>query len=161
MHEKNPRYLNTINIVEKLKNAFEKKGGDFSDVSKLREPAEIANALIKKIFTMGDNKDASGRSIKSESTERYYINNIMSILYNWILPHIGKSAKYRHEKLRFLGHLFNRLLLVEMDIIASSYRDTLNYKRIYPAGYTLAKGFKGAFNLSIIQKIKKTCKKMF
>lgn len=161
MNERNPRYLNTINIVEKLKNAFEKKSGDFSEVSKLREPAEIANALIKKIFIMGDNKDASGKSIKSESTERYYINNIMSILDNWILPHVGKSAKCRHEKLRFLGHLFNRLLLVEMDIIASSDRDTLNYKRIYPAGYTLSKGFKGAFNLSIIQKIKKTCKKMF
>ena len=159
--EENPnRYSISQNIIEILKKAFFKPGS-FAELAKMYEPTMIATA-ISHIINPYESRESTGRKIKNVNKERSYNKNLMNMIDEKVLlPHIGKTAKYRHEKARFLGHLINRLLLVEMEIIKETDRDALNFKRIYSAGLTMAKQFKNNFNLAVIQKIKLRCRNLF
>jgi DNA-directed RNA polymerase beta subunit len=70
-------------------------------------------------------------------------------------PHIGLSPEYRMKKLRFFGHLVNKLLLVHLGIVEPTDRDSYRSKRVHAAGTSMAKTFKTHFNIAFVQPIKK------
>jgi len=92
---------------------------------------------------------------------KYLITNIVQLLDKWVLPHIGVGPETRHTKLRYLGYLIHKMLLVEMQIMEPTDRDSLKNKRINAAGMSYAKAFKRDFNLTVIQPIKKKLRKDF
>ena len=79
---------------------------------------------------------------------------------NKLFPHIGNKIEHRIRKLRFLGHLINKLLRVDQELLDSTDRDYRN-KRVHAAGTSLAKAFKTDFNFTIVQEIRKRLSKDF
>jgi DNA-directed RNA polymerase beta subunit len=63
--------------------------------------------------------------------------------------------------MRYLAHLIRSMLLVKMQIVPSTDRDSLKNKRINAAGRAYAKTFKTQFNLAIVQPIKKKINQRF
>ncbi len=107
----------------------------------------------------------SGKSLSKEdydaNTKKYLMLNIVELMDKWVLPHLGTSADSRHMKLRYLGHLIHKLLLVEYKVVESTDRDHLGAKRIDSAGMSFAKVFKRDYNMTIVMPAKNAFKKAF
>ncbi len=106
-----------------------------------------------------------GKSLSKEdydtNTKKYLMLNIVELMDKWVLPHLGTSADSRHIKLRYLGHLIHKLLLVEYQVVEPTDRDHLGSKRIDPAGMSFAKVFKRDYNMTIVMPAKNAFKKAF
>jgi DNA-directed RNA polymerase beta subunit len=89
------------------------------------------------------------------------IKSLFRILDTNFLPHIGLTPESRPDKLRFLGLIIRKMLLVRMGNMEPTDRDSYKSKRIHAAGTSYAKSFKTYFNASIIQQIKRRLVKDF
>lgn len=66
---------------------------------------------------------------------------------------MGQTADTRVRKLRFLGLLIHKILLVIMNVFPPTDRDSYRTKRVHGSGVSLAKAFKAIFNTSVIAPI--------
>jgi DNA-directed RNA polymerase beta subunit len=76
------------------------------------------------------------------------------------LPHMGQTADARWHKLRFLGHIIERMLLVHLGVLPPTDRDSYQNKRVHGAGESLAKAFKTQFNNSIVSPLFKALRRL-
>lgn len=145
-------------MMQILKKAFRAPDPDFGEAQLITDQSKLLEYFSRRITVM-----LQISSIKEidESLIRYLNANVLKLLDKNMFPHIGLAADSRHKKLRYLGHLIHKLLLVEMQIIQSTDRDSLKNKRINAAGRAYAKAFKTQFNLAIVQSIKKKFTKDF
>jgi DNA-directed RNA polymerase II subunit RPB2 len=76
---------------------------------------------------------------KDDNLLKWFNSKTIESIDRRILPHLGNSVESRIKKLRFIGHLIHKLLLVELGVIESSDRDSYENKRIHTAGINLAR----------------------
>jgi DNA-directed RNA polymerase beta subunit len=140
-----------LNILEK---AFLSKYNPIADAYKITNQIEILELIGKHIneFYLSNLSTANKNN---DNTRKYNINNVLQILDKDILPHIGLTPDDRYKKVRYLGHLIHRLLLVHLDILPSTDRDSYTNKRINTAGVSYAKVFKTNFNFAIVQQLRR------
>lgn len=143
-----------LNILER---AFKSKYADMPDAYNKYTSDEIIELIGNKI----NNYYINDMKISNMNTKKYTNSSIRQILDNDILPHIGKTPNDRYKKVRFLGHLIRRLLLVFLGLIPSTDRDSYKNKRINPAGVSYAKIFKTHFNFAIVQSVKRQFRRDF
>lgn len=67
-----------------------------------------------------------------------------------LLPHMGQTAESRIRKLRFLGLIIHKMLLVHLNVLPPTDRDSYGNKRVHGAGVSLAKAFKTQVNNSVV-----------
>lgn len=147
----------TRHMLEILERAFKVEDKDWAPVRRSTDPAEIVEFIGQKLKESSNTAAAK----KDDNVAKYLNTNFLSIVDRYFLPHIGVGVEHRIRKLRFLGHLINKLLGVFMGIIESTDRDHYGTKRIYAAGTSVAKSFKTDFNFTVVQPIKKQLIKDF
>ena len=81
--------------------------------------------------------------------------DILKIFDTYCLPHIGTKADSRNSKLKFLGLLIRKTLLVYLKYIPQTDRDSYRNKRVHAAGDNYAKTFKTYFNQTVVMPIKR------
>jgi DNA-directed RNA polymerase beta subunit len=69
------------------------------------------------------------------------------------LPHMGQTAESRVRKLRFLGLIIHKMLLVHQGALPPTDRDSYRNKRVHGSGVSLAKAFKTQVNNSIVSPL--------
>ena len=84
----------------------------------------------------------------NEHAIQYLNENLLGILDRVLLPHMGRDASARGLKLRYLGMLIHKTLLVDMGILEPTDRDSYSNKRVHGAAVSIAKAFKTQFNNS-------------
>lgn len=141
----------TKTMLEILERAFEVDDAKFGPIRKSTSCTDIIAFIAAKI-TEGANVAVAK---KDDNIAKYLNNNILSIIDRYIFPHIGTGIEHRIKKLRFFGHLINKLLCVYMGVIEPTDRDSYKNKRVFAAGTSMAKTFKTDFNFAIVQEIKK------
>ncbi len=151
LNEGDPTIKKMLNIIEK---GFHSTYTPIDDAYKIHNQIEILELIGKHINTyyLSNLSTANKNNV---NTRKYNINNVLQILDKDILPHIGLTENDRYKKIRFLGHLIHRLLLVFLDIVPSTDRDSYKNKRINPAGVSYAKVFKTNFNFAIVQPVRR------
>lgn len=77
------------------------------------------------------------------------------------LPHMGMTRDKRLNKLRFLGLLMHKMLLVKLKVLDPTDRDTFNSKRIHATGTSYAKIIKTHLNATVIMQIKRAFTRNF
>jgi DNA-directed RNA polymerase beta subunit len=88
---------------------------------------------------------------KSDEHAVQYLNtNLLGILDRVLLPHMGREPAARGVKLRFLGMLIHKTLLVEMGVLPPTDRDSYSNKRAHGAAVSIAKALKTQFNTSAL-----------
>lgn len=89
--------------------------------------------------------------------ENYHnaINDILRIFDVHCLPHIGLTSESRNEKLKFLGLIIRKVILVYLGYIPQTDRDSYKNKRIHAAGDNYAKTFKTYFHQTVVMPIKR------
>jgi DNA-directed RNA polymerase beta subunit len=146
-----PIIKDMLNILEK---AFLSKYNPIADAYKITNQIDILELIGRHIneFYLSNLSTANKNN---DNTRKYNINNVLQILDKDILPHIGLTPDDRYKKVRYLGHLIHRLLLVHLDILPSTDRDSYTNKRINTAGVSYAKVFKTNFNFAIVQQLRR------
>lgn len=144
-------------VVERMSSLLEKalmsKYSGYPDAYELHSQMQILETISHQIndFAMSSISSASRAML---NTRKYSVNTVLSILDKDILPHVGLTPDDRYNKTRFLGHMLHRLLLVHLDIIPSTDRDSYKNKRVNPAGVSYGKLFKTNLNIAIVQKVR-------
>lgn len=151
MNDGDPTIKKMLNILEK---AFQSSYTPITDAYQIHNQTEILELIGKHIndFYLSNLNTANKNNV---NTRKYNINNVLQILDKDILPHVGLTSDDRYKKIRFLGHLINRLLKVFLEIIPPTDRDSYKNKRINPAGVSYAKVFKTNFNFAIVQQLRR------
>lgn len=90
----------------------------------------------------------------SENTIKFKQEKILDILDRYVFPHVGMRPDDRYSKMRYLGLMIQRLMLVAIGRIPSTDRDSLVSKRIHAAGPSMAKAFKTNVNRGVVKLIK-------
>ena len=154
LNKNDTKIKSMLNILEK---AFQAKYVTFTEAQNIHESDKIIELIGSKIndYYLNDIK------VLNKDTLKYNNYSVRKILNNDILPHVGKTENDRKKKIRFLGHLIQKLLLLNLGMIPSTDRDSYNNKRINPAGVSYAKMFKQRFNAAIVQFIKRQIRKDF
>lgn len=151
LDESDPIVKEMLNILEK---SFLSNYSAISNAYQINNQLDILELIGKHIneFYLSNLTTANKNN---ENTRKYNINNVLQILDKDILPHIGLTPDDRYKKIRYLGHLIHRLLLVHLDILPSTDRDSYTNKRINTAGVSYAKVFKTNFNFAIVQQLRR------
>ena len=76
-----------------------------------------------------------------------------------LLPHMGQTTESRIRKLRFLGLIIHKMLLVHLDVLPPTDRDSYRNKRVHGAGVSLAKAFKTQVNNNVVIPIFRALKR--
>ena len=140
----------TRSIMEILEKAFDAHDEKFGFIKRNTNPTEILQFIAQKIT------EANVTVARKDSEAAKYLNtNVLGTIDRFVFPHIGSKPEHRIKKLRFLGHLINKLLCVNIGVLEPTDRDSYKNKRIFSAGTSIAKTFKTAFNFAIVQEIKR------
>jgi DNA-directed RNA polymerase beta subunit len=141
----------TTRMLEILDRAFGVADARFAPVKDSLNSAEIIRFIATLISDSAQNPAAR----RDENIIKYLNGNVLASFDNKLLPHIGNRPEHRGRKLRFLGHLINKLLRVDQQVLESTDRDSYRNKRVHAAGVSLAKSFKTYFNFTVVQEIGK------
>ena len=141
----------TVELKQILERAFDIEDSKYRPIQRSTSQTEIVNFIGRLMIETANNAAAR----KDDNVQKYLNINILQIFDRNLFPHIGTLPKHRISKLRFLGHLINRLLGVYMGILEPTDRDSYKNKRVYSAGTSLAKAFKTHFNFAVAQELKK------
>ncbi len=147
----------TREMLQILELAFQCDDAKFGPILKVTDQVEIIRFIAQRISDTA----TSATARKDENITKYQNASILNIFDRYIFPHIGVGIEHRMKKLRFLGHLVNKLLSVKMGIIDPTDRDSYRNKRVYSAGTSFAKAFKTDFNFAVVQAIKRQLIKDF
>lgn len=138
-------------MLEILERCFETDDGKFAAIRKSTNSTEIIQYIAQRMTETANSSAAR----KDDNIAKYLNNNILNIIDRYIFPHIGTGIEHRIKKLRFFGHLINKLLCVYMEVLEPTDRDSYKNKRVFAAGTSMAKTFKTDFNFAIVQEVKK------
>jgi DNA-directed RNA polymerase II subunit RPB2 len=148
-------------MLQILKKAFRAKDPNFSGAANISDESALLEYLARQVALLQQPKGFTQSQAPDENLVKYLHANILRTLDKHVFPHIGLTHESRHTKLRYMGYLIHKLLLVEMQIVASTDRDTLKNKRIRPAGDAFARVLKTHLNLEVIQSVQKKMAKDF
>jgi DNA-directed RNA polymerase beta subunit len=147
----------TKHMLDVLEKTFTVDDGKFGPIRKSTDSAEIIQFIASKI----NEAQSVNAARKDDNIAKYLNNSILNIVDRYIFPHIGTGVEHRIKKLKFLGHLINKMLRVEMGVLESTDRDSYKNKRVFAAGTSIAKTFKTLVNIATVQEIKKQLMKDF
>lgn len=143
-------------MLQVLKKAFRASDPVFSAAMDITDQGKLLEYFSRQTSIIHQSKVVTQPNQQVDENLIKYLNaNVLKLLDKHVFPHIGLASDTRHTKMRFLGHLIHKMLLVEREIVASTDRDSLENKRINAAGRAYAKALKTQFNLATVQPIKK------
>ena len=145
----------TEKMLEILEISFHLADANFTNLIYELEREKIIQSIADKISKYLTNQ----KHTKGEGDIQRINLDVLKNLDTVILPHMGQTAKSRIKKLRFIGLLIHKTLLVHFGILNPIDRDSYRNKRVHGSGISLAKAFKTQVNNSIVMPIYKQFKK--
>ncbi len=174
--DKDPITKRMLNILERgltntynemnnvLKNEFPgKKGEQSGSVNVITNKDDILHLLTRCIKYYDSYKARLKIAGEEDSLniERFLLSKLDHNIDQKFLPHIGLTEDDRKKKAAYLGHMIHRMLLVHLDVLPSTDRDSYKNKRINDAGMSYSRVFKTQFNFMVVQKLKRQFMKDF
>lgn len=149
----------TIDMLKIIQEAYEVDDPKYASIRHSVDPTQILEFMSKQVNTRPQMQ--ANLATSEEAATAQVIAQMMNMLDRYCLPHIGNDPSKRHMKLRFMGHLINKLLLAFLNIIDTTDRDSYKNKRLNAAGTSISKAFKTHFNLAVTQPLNRMIKKQF
>jgi DNA-directed RNA polymerase beta subunit len=147
----NDESLITKNLLQIIHNALHLADDNFKPLINITERRQVIQMTAERVHKYIDPESTSYKN--NESAIQYIIEDLLKSLDLIFLPHLGKTAAARPEKLRFLGLVIRKTLLVHLKIIPPTDRDSYAVKRVHGSGVSLAKALKTHFNIIHIKSI--------
>lgn len=145
----------TKRILEVLNKAFHLADSAYSGLIYEKNKT----AIIEKIGHLISSHAASQKNDSSENFTKYINNEVINSLDKVILPHMGETENSRIKKLRYIGLIIHKTLLVHFGVLSPVDRDSYHNKRVHGAGISLAKTFKTLTNSCLVTPLYKQFRK--
>ncbi|NBQ15658.1 MAG: hypothetical protein EBU31_13900, partial [Proteobacteria bacterium] len=152
----------TARMLDILEKAFHLADATFAPLMPVLHVDQLVQMTAERVATFLTNPSAYQNS---ESAVAYLNEDLLGSptrpggLDKILLPHMGQTGESRIRKLRFLGLLIYKLLLVHLGALPPTDRDSYRNKRVHGAGVSLAKAFKTQVNGSIVIPITRALKR--
>jgi DNA-directed RNA polymerase beta subunit len=146
----------TTRMLEILERAFQLADKDFAPLLTELDRETLIRKTAAQIAKYLTNPSAF---LSNEDAIRYLNEDLLRSLDRVVLPHMGQTPESRARKLRFIGLLIHKMLLVHLDVLPPTDRDSYQNKRVHGAGVSLAKAFKTQVNNSVVAPIFKAFKR--
>jgi DNA-directed RNA polymerase beta subunit len=147
----------TLKMMEILVRAFHNIDSNFASI--VNEPSREKN--IQFVAERIQKYKSTAASYTNNDDVTQYINDdLLRSLDKVLLPHIGQTINSRINKLRFMGLLIRKTLLVHLGSLPPSDRDSYRNKRVHGSGISLAKAFKTQVNNNVISVILSSLQRM-
>jgi DNA-directed RNA polymerase beta subunit len=143
----------TARMLDILERAFQLADATFAPLIPVLDVETLVRMTAERVVSYLTNPSAYQ---SSESAIAYLNEDLLGSptrpggLDKILLPHMGQTLEARTRKLRFLGLLIHKLLLVHLGALPPTDRDSYRNKRVHGAGVSLAKAFKTQVNNSIV-----------
>jgi DNA-directed RNA polymerase beta subunit len=137
----------TAHMLDLLERAFQLADAAFAPLVAELDRARLVQLTAERVVKYLTNPTAY---LSDESAVQYLNRDLLSSLDRVLLPHMGQGPAARIRKLRFLGLLIHKLMLVHLGVLPPTDRDSYRNKRVHGAGVSLAKAFKTQVNNSIV-----------
>lgn len=131
-------------ILQILDIAFEQTNEKFASLQYESDRESLIKGMGEKMV-----KYITSTNFKKDA-ETYVNQDLLQNMDNVFLPHMGKSEADRIRKLRFLGIIIRKTLLVHLRVMDPTDRDSYSNKRLHGPGICFPKLFKTLFNSMII-----------
>lgn len=142
----------TINAEIKRLDSIAVKLYDIDDLEPVKD--EYEEFITKEITGSDEVIAAIDKRIGNLELIKFYNAKINKLLDKLLLPNLGNAVSDRIKKARYLGHLINKVLKVDLGILEESDRNSFKNKRVHAAGTSFAKVLKTNFNTSVVKKIR-------
>lgn len=133
---------------------YDSKTQKFGSPTTIHTPIEVLQYLVKHM----PKKSFDGIDLTKDQDMQQAINDFLRHMDEDFLPHIGMDEKSRPDKLRFLGLLINRMMLVHLGLREQTDRDSHAFKRVHRPGVSMAKTFKTHYGSVVSHLIKQFVK---
>ena len=147
----------TKSMIEVLEQAFHLADANFMPLISELNREKVIQMTAERINKYININNIAYRT--NESAIQYINEDILKSLDRVFLPHMGQTPDSRIRKLRFLGLIIHKSLLVHLKIFPSTDRDSYKNKRVHGAGVSLAKAFKTQVNISVVIPILRSLKR--
>ena len=143
----------TARMLDILEKAFQLADGAFAPLIPILDVENLVRMTAERVVSYLINPNAYQ---SNESAIAYLNEDLLGSptrpggLDKVLLPHVGQSWDARIRKLRYLGLLIHKMLLVHLGALPPTDRDSYRNKRVHGAGVSLAKAFKTQVNNSIV-----------
>lgn len=149
-----------FDIIKKCFNLpYDTKNSVFSSMNNI--VTDIRELVVKRLYGKLKKKFFKDLNLDNTLELQQAVTIFMDKLDTELLPHIGLTSASRNKKLIYLSYMINKMLLVYLDIIPQTDRDSWLTKRFLPPGVVISKAFKTHFNSSFVASIKKQMTKDF
>lgn len=139
-------------MLDTVERAFFVVADDFEPIQHELDVAKITEFMAVRLAKYVENPTAYK---SNEESVRYLNSKLHAFMDADFLPHLGTSAADRPAKLRYLGTLIHKILLVDMGILKPTDRDSYANKRVHGAGVSIAKAVKTQFNSAVVKPVKR------
>jgi len=152
----------TKHLLEILEKAFQLADQSFEPLKTELNRAELVRLTAERIVKYLTNPSSY---TENDEAVRYLNEDLLGSpgksggLDKVLLPHMGQTGGARIRKLRFLGLIIRKMLLVHLGVMPPTDRDSYRNKRVHGAGVSLAKAFKTQMNNSVVIPIVQALKR--
>lgn len=84
---------------------------------------------------------------------RYLHQDLLGTLDRVVLPHMGQTPETRINKLRFIGMMLHQMLLVHLEVLPPTDRDSFKTKRAFSGSVQISKVMKTIVNKHVVMPI--------
>lgn len=146
----------TVRMLDILERAFGTVDPVFAPLAKELDRARLVQLTAERISKYLTNPKAY---LNDDHAVRYLNADLLRSFDRVLLPHMGQTADSRIRKLRYLGLVIHKMLLVHLGVLMPTDRDSYREKRVHGAGVSLAKAFKTQVNNSVVSPIYKSLRR--
>jgi DNA-directed RNA polymerase beta subunit len=152
----------TQRMLQILEVAFAQTNEKFASLQYETDREAFIRGMAEKMtkYTTGANFERPTDKDKAP-VETYVNQDVLENMDNVFLPHMGKAKDDRIRKLRFLGMVIRKTLLVHLKVMEPSDRDSYSNKRLHGPGICYPKLFKTLFNGMVILPAINAYRKLF
>jgi DNA-directed RNA polymerase beta subunit len=138
-------------MLDLLERAFQQADPPFGPLV-----AELDRERLVQLTAERVARFLQGTAYQAHDAAVQYLNeDLLRSLDKYLLPHVGTGPEARLRKLRFLGLLIHKVLLVHLGVLPPTDRDSYRNKRVHGSGVSLAKTFKTQINNSVVLPIRR------
>jgi DNA-directed RNA polymerase beta subunit len=154
-------------MLDILREGFKNKYSEFDGINTIMDTGSILDSLIRMLPQYDTYKIKDIKKTKNNMSEndlnlyKFITNKLLQNLDTKFLTHIGLTIDDRYKKAIYLGYMIHRLLLVQLEVLPSTDRDSYNNKRINDSGTAYSKVLKTQFNFMFVLKTKRQSQKEF
>jgi DNA-directed RNA polymerase beta subunit len=152
----------TTHMLEILERAFHLADATFAPLAAELNREKLVQGVAERVAKYLTNP---GAYVNVESAVQFLNEDLLGSpskpggLDKILLPHMGQTSASRIRKLRFMGLIIHKMLLVHLHVLPPTDRDSYHNKRDHGAGVSLAKAFKTQVNNSIVIPIFRALKR--